>query len=179
MEQWKPVKGYEGLYEVSNHGRVRSLDRREEMKNGRKRFYKGKLLKPMKDRRGYLYVDLKKDGQRKLHRIHRLVAEAFLLNPDNLPVVNHRDGNKENNHYSNLEWCTSSQNNKHAYDMGLRVKGDKHPWAKLTQAEIDYIRKVYKPYDKECGRRALARKFGVCEQTIYFIVNRKARSITD
>ena len=101
MEIYKDIEGYEGLYQVSNLGNVKSLG------NDKKR--KEKILKPNKNNRGYLYVGLYKDGKVK-HYIHRLVAQAFLQNPNNLPEINHKDEDKTNNHVTNLEWCDRKYN---------------------------------------------------------------------
>lgn len=98
VEIWKPVVGYEGLYEVSNTGEVRSLFR-----------YK-KLLKPTVARNGYCAVELFKNKKRKRILVHRLVALAFIPNPDNLPMVNHKDETRDNNCVENLEWCTAKYN---------------------------------------------------------------------
>ena len=99
FELWKDVKGFEGLYQVSTWGNVKSIK-------------KNIILKPTKNTKGYFFVDLHKNGKRKLFLIHRLVAEAFILNPLNLPEVNHKDEVKTNNRRWNLEWC-SSEYNKH------------------------------------------------------------------
>ena len=93
-EIWKPIKNYEELYEVSSLGRVRSLDRETIDSMGRKQYFKGKVLKPQYDRYGYLYVPLNKSGKKKF-KVHRLVAEAFIPNPDNKPCVDHINTNKE------------------------------------------------------------------------------------
>ena len=108
-EEWRPVVGYEGLYEVSNMGKVKSLERMKWNGNG---CYKipERILKPKKDKGGYLQVNLSKDGKDKWCTVHRLVATAFLPNLDNLPQVNHIDENKENNCVQNLEWCSRSYN---------------------------------------------------------------------
>ena len=95
-EVWKDVKGFEGLYQISSLGQVKSLRR-------------NKILKPKKHRCGYLIVDLCNNGE-KTRYIHRLVAEAFIPNPNNLPQVNHIDENKKNNSVNNLEWCTPKYN---------------------------------------------------------------------
>jgi hypothetical protein len=100
-EIWKNIQGYDG-YQISNFGRVKSLG------NGKKR--KEKILKPSKDGNKYLFVVLSKQGKRKFYLIHRLVAETFIDNPNNLPQVNHRDEDKTNNASGNLEWCTPKQN---------------------------------------------------------------------
>ena len=100
-EIWKDIKGYEGLYQVSNYGNVKSLNYRNTGKE--------KLLKSVQYNTGYLCVGLY-NKPNKLYLIHRLVAEAFIPNPDNLPCVNHKDEDKTNNHVNNLEWCTQLYN---------------------------------------------------------------------
>lgn len=99
-EIWKDIAGLEGMYQVSNLGRARSLDRTIVYKNGRKSFYKGKLLNNHVNNGGYVYVSIRHSKRKALHR---LVAEAFLPNPDNLPEVNHKDENPANNCVDNLE----------------------------------------------------------------------------
>lgn len=100
-EIWRPIKGYEGLYEVSNMGRVRSLDWYDIL--GRKR--KGKLIQNTICTCGYCQTGLTKDGKRKRYMTHRLVAEAFIPNPNGFSEINHKDENKLNNTVDNLEWC--------------------------------------------------------------------------
>lgn len=109
-EIWKPVVGYEGLYEVSNLGRVRSLDRYAKQPKGGLRLIKGRILNQYINRCGYLFVSLSKNGKVKKITIHRLVAQAFIPNPDNLPEVNHKDECKTNNRADNLEYCTRKYN---------------------------------------------------------------------
>lgn len=110
-EIWKNIEGYEGLYQVSSYGRVRSLDRMVTYSDGRKRLFKGSMLKNMLGTNGYLYIVLSKSSEEKKVHIHRLVAEAFIPNPNNLPQVNHKDEDKTNNLVENLEWCTQAYNN--------------------------------------------------------------------
>ena len=98
-EIWCPIKGYEGLYEVSDQGRVKSL-----------KFGKERILKSVRDKDGYLLVCLCKNREKKMCKIHRLVAQAFIQNPDNLQEVNHKDENKTNNYVQNLEWCDQKYN---------------------------------------------------------------------
>ena len=108
-EIWKDIKGYEGYYQISSFGRVRGLDRY--VKQGdRTIMLKSKILKPRYDSGKYLRVILTKNAIAKGFSIHRLVAQHFIPNPDNLPEVNHKDENKENNNVDNLEWCTSKYN---------------------------------------------------------------------
>lgn len=106
MELWKDVEGYEGKYQVSNWGRVRNAKRNI-------------IIKPYLNHKGYEKVSLSRGtkGNTNKHRVHRLVAQAFIPNPNNLPQVNHKDGNKRNNSVSNLEWCTNAQNAHHAVLM--------------------------------------------------------------
>lgn len=108
-EIWKPIKGYEGLYEVSNFGRVRSLDHIVKSKGGT-RMVKGRIIQSRSKTNGYMRVNLWKDNVANTFLVHRLVAEAFLDNPNNYTEVNHKDENKQNNKDSNLEWCTHQYN---------------------------------------------------------------------
>lgn len=111
-EEWRAVKGYEGLYEVSNMGRVRSLDRRVKTRSpGAEDFFRaGRTIAPKQRHGGYLGVQLWRDGNVRQICIHRLVAQAFVPNPHNLPQVNHKDENKLNNRADNLEWCVPKYN---------------------------------------------------------------------
>lgn len=124
-EIWNPVKGYEGLYEVSSFGRVRSLTRKyevySEIKGVHTRTLYGRVLKPCLQNSGYQTVWLRKEGGTKACTVHRLVAMAFVDNPLQLAYVNHKDGNKQNNCLDNLEWCSSSENLIHAYNKLDRV----------------------------------------------------------
>ena len=110
--EWRPVVGYEGLYEVSNYGDVKSA-------------YTNKILSHCTSE-GYHYVALYKDGTRHNKQVHRLVGEAFLPNPQNYPILNHKDENRKNNYHKNLEWCTylynNTYNNIHLY-IGLKLRG--------------------------------------------------------
>lgn len=123
-EIWKDIKGYEGFYQVSNLGKVRSFPRRGTYKT----IY---ILKPRKTHKGYLQVILTKNNKPKSFSIHRLVAKTFISNLNNYPQVNHIDGNKLNNCVDNLEWCTNEHNMKEACRLGLRdhiyKKGKENP----------------------------------------------------
>lgn len=123
-EIWKDIEGYEGLYQVSNLGRVKSLER--VLKHGH--LWKGKMLKLLEHGGGYKKVNLSKDGKNKQFYVHRLVAQTFIPNSDNLTEVNHKDENPSNNRVDNLEWCTASyninygtRNMRHAEKMSKRV----------------------------------------------------------
>lgn len=123
-EIWKNVIGYEGLYQVSNLGRVKSLDRIDS--RGCK--HKGRMLR-LANSHGYKVVGLSNCGKLKVYFVHRLLAEAFISNPENKPQVNHIDGNKANSNINNLEWCTPKENNIHAIKTGLRTfkTGENNP----------------------------------------------------
>lgn len=114
--KWSSVIGYEGLYEVSNDGRVRTV---RHMTNGHEIPSRELAVSIYKSQR-YARVRLYKKGKPKDHMVHRLVAEAFIPNPKNKPQVNHIDGNRTNNRADNLEWCTQAENNRHAIDNGLQ-----------------------------------------------------------
>ena len=103
MEIWKEIEGYEGIYEISSWGNIRNS--------------KGDYIRTYKNSKGYVRVDLFKNGTRSHKRVNRLVAEAFIPNPFNLPQVNHKDGNKLNNSYTNLEWVTDEENKAHRNKM--------------------------------------------------------------
>lgn len=118
QEIWKDIKGYEGLYQISNLGRVKSLRKWIRGYNGYKN--EERILKPyIHHGPDYYVVTLCKNKNKKMHLLHRLIAKAFIPNPNNYPQINHIDGNKQNNNITNLEWCTQSQNTKHAFKMGL------------------------------------------------------------
>ena len=121
MEIWKDIIGYEGLYQVSNLGRVKALAKTFKGGNGGVHYNPDKILKPAVVR-GYSHTTLTVGGKPKIFKTHRLVALAFLPNPETKKQVNHINGNKLNNHLSNLEWCTCGENHRHAYRTKLRVK---------------------------------------------------------
>lgn len=134
-EIWKAIKGHEGAYEVSDYGNVRSLDRVSYRKHI-KRTLVGKVMAKTKHTNGYIRVTLYADKKSKDCRVHRLVASAFIPNPKNLPEVNHKDKNLDNNRASNLEWVTARDNKKHAYHTGphplktLNTKNNKKTYQK-------------------------------------------------
>ena len=111
MEIWKDIEGYEGLYQVSNQGNVKSLKRKYVLAD--------KILIPRIDTDGYALVNLSKHNKKTTFKIHRLVAETFIPNPDNLPEINHKDENKLNNKADNLEWCDRKYNNTYGTRQNL------------------------------------------------------------
>lgn len=124
QEIWVAVKGYEGLYKISNYGDIKSVRR-------------GLVLTPVMISGGYYQVTLYNKGRRKNYRIHRIVAEHFIPNVDNKPEVNHIDGDKSNDSVPNLEWVSSRENIIHAFDTGLRVShGEHNNFHKLSNTDV-------------------------------------------
>lgn len=160
MEIWKPVVGfegcYEGTYEISSLGRVRSIDRVLASGN----FAKGRMRSILLDNRGYPVVGLYKEGKGNQRKVHRLAALAFVPNPENKPAVNHRDGNKQNNNVENLEWVTNRENTNHAYLNGLidTAKGERNSQAKLT---VELVNKAKELHDLGWTYKAIGQLIGV------------------
>lgn len=164
-EIWKPVVGYEGFYEVSNLGNVKSVDRIEQitMRDGsvRARKKRGKVLKQCFDgKKHYLHVNMRKNGSGEIKDVHRIVAETWIPNAFGLPEVNHKDENKTNNSVSNLEWCSRKYNNNYGAKL-CGARGEKNPQNKFSQATIERIRREYTPNDPRCGITPLAKKYGM------------------
>lgn len=142
-EIWKDIKGYEGLYQVSNLGRIKSM-LGTKMISGKLIYIKReKILSTFKinNNKPYLRIGLNKNKQRKCFLVHRLVAEAFIPNPENKPQVNHIDGNKQNNNVNNLEWVNNQENKIHASKNNLITKlyGEKNPKSrKVIQYDLNY-----------------------------------------
>lgn len=168
MIEWRDVKGYEGLYQVSKTGLVRSVDRITTGNRSRK--IKGKILRPGTNGFGYLVVALCKDGKARTKRVHRLVATAFIPCENENLYINHKDGNPQNNNVSNLEWCTQKENVQHAYDTGLNPST-----GILTASQIEYIQSVYKPYSREFGTGGLSRKLGVHQSVVWNALHGKRK----
>ena len=144
--------------EVSNFGEVKSH---------------GKIIKGEITSGGYCRVHISHKGVQYKFLVHRLVAEAFILNPKRLPEINHIDGNKQNNSVDNLEWCTRSQNTSHAFKTGLRnYNGCKNPHSKLTQSDVETIRRIY-VRGKHCENNSygLAKRYNVSPKTMQNVVN--------
>jgi len=163
-EIWKEISGLEGLYEISNLGNIRAMERSMPY-NKHKNFFmtkKGKILKIGKNRKGYAQTRLRKDGEYLNVKIHRLVANAFIPNPKNKPQVNHKDGNKANNAIENLEWVTNQENTDHAVRSGYKQK-------KLNEYQVRVIRQL----GSDMRQPIIAELFGICQQTVSEIITRK------
>lgn len=169
-EIWAPVVGYETHYVVSNKGRVKGI--------GKKSKYR--LLVPMVHQQGYERVRLSVGGKHRFFLVHRLVATAFIPNPDNKATVNHLDGNKHNNCVENLEWATQAENNLHAHRTGLALTTERQIKssclrAKITKQQVKDIIKLYKQ-----GRSLLdlSKLYQISKSQVCRIVNGKSRQAT-
>jgi len=168
-EIWKDIKGYEGFYQVSNFGRVKSLNRI--IIHGNNTINRnGKVLKPYTSNKGYLVVDLY-NGKRFAVKVHRLVGLTFIPNPLNLPQINHKDCNNQNNYVDNLEWCDNSQNQLHAYANGLHeIKyGENSPRGKLTNIQAEEIRAL----KGKISLRKIGEIYGISHKSVLNIFNNK------
>lgn len=174
MEIWKDVKGYEGYYKISNLGRIYILEKRFIDSIGRRRVLKAKYAKPTKAGNTYEFVRLTKNKEAKIKYIHRIVAENFLPLVEGKEWVNHIDGDKLNNKAENLEWCTPSENIRHAFDTGLNVhfRGVGSPNCKLNDEMVREIRKIRE--EENMSHRKIAAMFGVSATAIARILNGKA-----
>ena len=166
-EVWRPINGYEGCYEVSNIGRIKSLNRYVNPRS--LRLVRCRIMVPWITK-GYFCVSLCRYGVIKKRYVHRLMASAFLLNPNNYPCINHKNGVKTDNIIENIEWFTYSYNNQHALDYGLRDRkkssrpGEKNPNAKLTLNDVLEIRQVLK--NRKETQKSISKRYQVSEDTI-------------
>ena len=163
-EVWKDIPGYEGLYQVSNWGRVKSFPKSNHF---------GIILKNKISIKGYLNVYLYLNGKKSGFQVHRLVAQAFIPNPNNYPLVMHLNDIRDDNYYKNLQFGTDKMNNddKEKKGRGNQPKGEKHYFSKLTEKEILEIRAKYIP--RKYSTIKLAKEYLVHHSTILKIVKRE------
>lgn len=178
-EIWKDVRGYEGIYQVSNKGNVRSLDKFQDFplfakgnSGGNKTVMtpvlrKGKLMRLTEAKTGYLCVGLFKDNKNKWTLVHRLVADAFLEQEENKKHVNHKDSNRKNNAVTNLEWCTPRENTNHAWTEG-GLKDIPHKTfvsnSKLTDEQIAEIKKI--KTSTKIANEKIANMYGITRRSV-------------
>lgn len=156
-EIWRPIVGYEGLYEVSSTGRIRSVDRIV-FQQGRNQMYRGKIMMPYKNNSGYYAIRLSKNNKKNNELVHRIVAKAFIPNPNNYPVINHKDEVRINNNISNLEWCTYKYNINYGT---ARERLSEANGQKVAQYDLNgNLIKLYKSI------KEAARVTGVCTSSI-------------
>ena len=161
---WRPIPDFEGLYEVSSDGRIRSVGRRIGAVVGR-------IMKPHSDRDGYQRVELRKDHQRIVVRIHRVVAKVFIGECPRDKQVDHVDGIKTNNDYSNLEYVTSIENLRRATVLGLKAKGERNGASHLTKSEIILVRTLS---TQGIEGKEISAMTGISTSHVSSIINRKA-----
>ena len=161
QEVFKSIVGYENLYQISNCGRVKSSKRKGTL---------GGIMKPQPDTKGYLRIRIHKNNVGSTYKIHRLVAQHFIPNPQNKPQVNHLDRVKTNNNDWNLEWATSKENAIHKHKT-LNVKGEKNNFSILTEKEVLEIRSKYIPH--KYTLKMLANEYKVSKSAITMIVTNR------
>lgn len=168
--RWRKVKKYEGYFRISENGLVRGEQRSIMRLSGRLLNLKARLKKSRIDGKGYAVVSLGKNNKMVSYLVHRLVAEAFIPNPNNKPEVNHKDGNKLNNHVSNLEWVTKKENETHALINGLKPYGERVHTAKIEEWDVLVIRKRIRNGETQS---VVAKDYGLSQPTVSEIVLRK------
>ena len=175
IEIWKDIENYEGKYQVSNLGRVKSLERDVYRQNGTFHYHAGeRILVPFLDRGGYQYVNLSKNGRVKKESVHRLVAMAFLPNPENKPQVNHKDEVKTNNAVENLEWCEASYNNNYGTRNSRMIQNRRsYKLGNHPQAKPVFCVELNKIFD--CAIRA-EKELGICASSISQVCKGKLKT---
>lgn len=179
-EEWRPIANYDGLYEVSNLGRVRSVARTLEIKTKfgvRNTTYRQKLLRGGLNDKGYRAIMLCKDGDQRMKHVAPLVAAAFIPNPENKPEVNHRSGNKDDNSVVNLEWNTHRENCIHRSEVLLKNAGSNNKMSLFTDEQVREMRALYAT--GTISYSDVARKYGTPINTTYgAIIGRTYRFVT-
>jgi hypothetical protein len=176
MEQWKEVAGTNGQYEVSNTGFLRTHN----WKNAKQT----RVMKPAMDDRGYMKTIIVVNGKNRNIAVHRLVAEAWIPNPENKSQVNHINFNPSDNRVENLEWCTPKENAMHSYKAGRikkpvyndGIRGSQNGMSKLTEDQVREIRQKFKP--RIYTREMLGREYGVAPSTIKDVILRRWKHVT-
>ena len=169
-EEWRDIKGYEGLYQVSSYGRIKALANPQMVHRPKS----DKFMVLCNEKDGYKIVGLTdRNGTRITKRVHRLVAQAFIPNPNNLKEINHINEIKADNRVENLEWCDTKYNLTYGHRLDY-VRGENSATAKLTERDVLEIRRTYKKGDLQYGQSALGKRYGVSHVSIAAIINGKS-----
>ena len=180
MEEWKDIEGYEGLYQVSNEGRIRSLDRYVNNYWGTKQFVRGRIMISTPNKNGYLNVTLCKNGKPKRFYVHRLVAEAFIPNPDNKPCIDHISTDVKDNRPANLKWCTHKENSNNFLTKCHMSDSQKKNESNIERLKILSEKKKKKICQFTLGGELVAifesasdaaRKLNYCQESIWYCCN--------
>jgi len=169
-EIWKDIKGYEGFYQVSNLGNIKSLKSFLFTKSGIKKQRRERLMNQTIKYNGYKTIMFSINNNHKRFHVHRIVAQTFILNIENKPQVNHKNGIKADNRVENLEWVTASENSIHAIKNNLIKTGEDSSYSKLTKNQVLIIRRLFK-INPNFNKTYVAKKLGVRDTTIHKIIN--------
>jgi len=168
QEEWRDIKGYEGRYQVSSLGLIKSISRLVEYVAGYTKSVKGRTMKLCVANNGYLQIALNRDNTEKNYTVHRIVAQTFIPNPDNLPCVLHNDDDPTNNCVSNLRWGTQQDNIDDRTKRGRTSVGESRPCSKLTEREVLEIRQLFSSTQgSSLSDRKVGKRYGVTGATIH------------
>lgn len=171
-EIWKDVEEFDNYYQISNYGRLRSKKRKinSSVQSCGYRYNNPKIMSPQNNGKGYLQYYVSFNKKRVMKYAHRLVAKYFISNPENLPEVNHINGIKTDNRVENLEWVTIQENKNHAVKNGLMASGENSTSAKITQLQVDVLRRLFK-INPKFNREKAKEKMGVSSAQISRIIH--------
>ena len=172
-EIWKSIPRFDGRYEASTLGRIRTVEHNIMRSNGKRHTVKQTILKPATNHSGYYRFAVKENNKLTSFYVARIIAETFINNPENKKEVNHINGIKTDNRPINLEWCTRSENCKHSFDTGLQKakRGTLNGMAKLTWEQVDYIREQKRIGGRFWGRERIAKELGLNSKHVQEIAN--------